>query len=128
MNTPFFALLNVHTSAWLQAEKATWSIKVVAATGQDKIDAQNYLNAVIAELAQRAANNSQLKSILTAPADLMGINPIATSAGAGSIVGGTIDAVGATIANAGSTLKNIAIYGGAAVVLLGAVYLWSTKK
>ncbi len=54
MNTPSIFSLNVRDLQWLQAEEKAWMVKQAQAlTAQDKKDAQSYLDAVRAELAQR---------------------------------------------------------------------------
>jgi len=61
MNTPTIFDLNVRNLEWLTAESKRWEVKVSQAlTAKDKADAQTYLDAVNAELAQRT---EQMKTV-----------------------------------------------------------------
>lgn len=127
MNTPFEFLLNAKTSKQLKLLRTDWQLKVSVAQGADKKDAQKYLDAINAELRQRTAQ-STLTSILTAPAEMVGVS-LFTAGGAGGAVGGAMDSVGSAASSVGSGLKSIALYVGGAAFILAAAYIYlSTKK
>lgn len=77
MITPSIATLNVRGLAWLEDEASRWFKIYGTATGVDKADAKQYLDAVLAEKDQRAKQYSGgLVSVIgagiSAPFEMLG--------------------------------------------------------
>lgn len=127
MNTPFIFTLNVTSSANLLLIRDEWIKKVANASGQDKIDAKKYLDAVIAELGQRYRNAGD--NIISKTFGGVGDMIVGSAGlGAGSIGGGMIDATSNTLADAGSSFKRAALIVGVGAIILGGSYIYFNRK
>lgn len=130
---PSIPQLNFQGLQWLKDESARWTAKVKTLSGQDRADAQFYLDAVNAELAQREAQyaggwGSTIWGGITALFEAAGGSAGPGASGVATSVATTASDAATSVA---STVKaganRVLIVAAIVIVILGGFWLYLTK-